>query len=278
MAAVGTGAWLVGRAASAASVPAAALPLGARLARRAAAPLTAPLIVRLDALTDRLDALSRLLVPRVVDAVLDRLDLTALVLTRVDLHRLLAAAPVEEVVDRVDVDAVADRLNVAAVLDRLDLTAIVLERVDLSRLLAAAPIDEVVERVDVDAVVSRVDVDAVAARLDVDAVAARLDVETFLDRLDLVGIAREVLDDIDLPEIIRESTGAMASETVRGVRMQGITADERISAAVDRLLGRRGRRRGDVPAVAGATEIPAQRAEPWPEDAPPPLPEPPARP
>jgi hypothetical protein len=275
---VGTGAWLADCAAGAASVSASAaagaLARSVRVGRRVAAPLAGvagPAQLLLDPLAQRgravraaraarLDALSRLLVPRAVDLVLDRIDLTALVLERVDLSRLLAAAPVQEVVDRVDVDDVAARLDLAAVLDRLDLTALVLERVDLSRLLAAAPVAEVVERVDVD---------AVAARGDVDAVAARLDVEAFLDRLDLAGIAREVVEEIDLPEIIRESTGAMASETVRSVRMQGIGADERVSAVVDRLLARRGRRRGEVPAVAGAAEIPQQReVAPEPVDQP----------
>ena len=44
-------------------------------------------------------------------------------------------------------------------------------------------------------------------------------------------IAREVVYEIDLPEIIRESTGIVTSEAVVGVRMQGIQADERVIEA-----------------------------------------------
>jgi hypothetical protein len=76
----------------------------------------------------------------------------------------------------------------------------------------------------------------------VNAVLDKIDLTAVVSRLDLNSIAREVIEGIDLPEIIRESSGAMASETVVGVRMRGIEADERISRLVDRvILRRRGR-------------------------------------
>ena len=96
-----------------------------------------------------------------------------------------------------------------------------------------------------------VDVDAVAARLDVDAGArpGRPDRPgpgaggprgrwwtPPLAKVDLVGLAEQVIDGVDLPELIRESTGSMASDTVRGVRMRGIEADQTVSQAMDRLL------------------------------------------
>jgi len=175
-----------------------------------------------------------------IEAVLDRLDLTAIVLERVDLDAL-----VKVVLDRVDIDAVARRLDVEAVVERLDLTAIVLERVDLDALVKV-----VLDRVDINGVARRVDVEAVLDRLDLTAVVLqRVDldalVKTVLARIDIadiVGLAEEVIDAVDLPEIIRESTGSMASDTVRGARMQGIVADEAVGRAVDRLLLRHGRR------------------------------------
>ena len=94
-------------------------------------------------------------------------------------------------------------------------------------------------RADLDAVVDRIDLDEVAAKLDVDAVVARADLDAVIDRIDVIGIVEEVLDVIDLPAIIRDSTGSMASETVRGVRMTGITADDALSRVVDRALFRR---------------------------------------
>jgi hypothetical protein len=127
----------------------------------------------------------------------------------------------------------------SAVLDRLDLTAVVRDRVAL------------------DLLVAEVDVDAVVARIDVDAIAGHIDLEAFVDRLDLVDLAHRVLDGIDLPEIIRESTGSISGDIVHGVRMQGIEADRAVTTLVSRLLRRRPRQ-PDVdapangrPAVAG---------------------------
>ena len=90
--------------------------------------------------------------------------------------------------------------------------------------------------------------DAVVARADLDAAVARVDLDAVIARVDLVAIVEEVLDEIDLPAIIRDSTGSMASETVRGVRMTGISADDAISRAVDRALFRR--RRPPLPGAA----------------------------
>ena len=98
-----------------------------------------------------------------------------------------------------------------------------------------------------DLVLRNVDLDRVAAAIDLDAAAARIDIEAIIARIDLIGLAGEIIDGVDLPEIIRESTGSMASDTVRSVRMQGIVADEAVGRAVDRLLARR---REASPAVA----------------------------
>ena len=116
--------------------------------------------------------------------------------------------------------------------EHVDLTALVAQVVDLDRLVAG------------------VDLDAVARRLDIDAVARRLDVEAVVDRLDLVSIVESVIDEIDLPQIIRGSTGSMASDTLTGARLQGMSADEALTRIVNRLRAR-GRRvpAGDVPAT-----------------------------
>ena len=102
------------------------------------------------------------------------------------------------------------------------------------------------------ALIASVDIEAIIARVDIDAIASRLDLDAIVDRLDILAIAREVIDGIDLPEIIRESSGAMASETVVGVRMRGIEADERISRIVDRVMLRRHGR--DAAAAERGTE------------------------
>jgi hypothetical protein len=160
-----------------------------------------------------LDALDAA-VPSVVTAVLHTLDLNQLVTENVDLDRIVEEVDLDAAVRRVDLDAIAMRLDVDAVIERLDLTEIVKRNVDIDELVAT------------------VDIDAAAARLDVDAV---------IDRVDLVGLVREVIAAIDLPEIIRESTGSVASETLRGVRMQSITGDDAIARVVGRMRLHRAR-------------------------------------
>jgi len=168
-------------------------------------------------------------------AALDRLD-----------H--LVDQAIAEVVRRVDLDATVQRLDIEAVLDRMDLTSTVLRRVDLDVVMR-----EVLVRIDeeqVAALASKVDVDTIARRLDIEAVLDRMDltstvlsrvdlvkvVDAVLDQMDLIALANQVIEGVDLPEIIRDSTGSMASETVNGVRLQGIGADQAVSRAVDRLL------------------------------------------
>jgi hypothetical protein len=132
----------------------------------------------------------------------------------------------------------ATRRAIDLVLDQLDLTQLVLDHVDIDRIVASVDLNEVVEQLDVDAIVRRVDLDGVAARIDVDTVADRLDIERVIARLDLAKLSLEVIERIDLPEIIRTSTGTVASESVRVVRMQTFGADRAISGLVNRMLGR----------------------------------------
>jgi hypothetical protein len=81
------------------------------------------------------------------------------------------------------------------------------------------------------------------AGVDIDAIAGRLDIDAVIDRIDLVAMVQEVIDAIDLPAIIRDSSGSMASETIRGARMTGISADEAISRSLENHLFRRRRKR-----------------------------------
>ncbi len=118
-------------------------------------------------------------------------------------------------------------------------------RVDLTPLVARV--------VDLDSLVAGLDVDAVAGRLDVDAVAARLDIDAVTDRLDLVTLVEKVIVEIDLPGIIRDSTGSVASSTVRGVRMQSVSGDEAVARAVDRLRLRGRHRTVPEPRLDGGT-------------------------
>jgi hypothetical protein len=167
-------------------------------------------------------------VRRLLLAVVEVVDLTELVRRHVDLDSLARGIDVDAVIARDDIDAVVSRADLDAVVARVDLDAI-LDRLDL---------DAIVARVDLDPVTSRLDLDAIAKRLDADAVVGRVDLDAVVARLDLAGIAREVIDAIDLPEIIRQSTRALSSETVYGLRAEGMHADDAVARFVGRMFRR----------------------------------------
>jgi hypothetical protein len=204
---------------------------------------------------DAASAFVKGLVPEVVDAALDQIDLTHLVLERVDLERIIERIELDEVagridiariLDRVDLDDVVRRVDIQRIMDRVDLGALV-ERLPLEEIVARIDVDEIVARLDVERIVERVDLNKVAERLDVDSMVARMDLDGMLARIDLVGIAQYVIDEIDLPEIIRGSTGTMATETVEGIRVQGMNADRLVSRLVDRALRRQSERDTEAP-------------------------------
>jgi hypothetical protein len=114
--------------------------------------------------------------------------------------------------------------------------AVVLDEIDLDEVVARVDLDAIVARIDVDAIAARIDLDAIASRLDLDAIVARVDIDAILARVDLPELTEQVIDEVDLGEIIRESSSAMASETVDALRVQGMRVDGLVSRVVDRIL------------------------------------------
>jgi hypothetical protein len=80
--------------------------------------------------------------------------------------------------------------------------------------------------------------DEVLRRIDLDQVVARVDIDAVLSRVDLVGLVEDVLGAVDLPGIIRESTGVMMSDSVWRTRLRGAAADDAVARVRDRLLRR----------------------------------------
>ncbi len=142
------------------------------------------------------------LVPQITASALEQIDLTAIVREHVDLN---------EVVQDLDIDAIVGRVDINAIVDRLD----------MERLVAKLPIDAVMDRVDVNEIV------------------ASVDMEALIQRLDMPKLAQDVIDEIGLTDIIRESSGAMASETVQTLRVGGMRADTWVAHVVDRVLFRK---------------------------------------
>jgi hypothetical protein len=92
----------------------------------------------------------------------------------------------------------------------------------------------------VDTALRHVDLTELIRRhVDLDALMSDVDVDAIVDRLDLVTRTKALIVDVDLPEVIRSSSGAVASDAVHSFRLQGISGDE----AVRRAVTRWGRRR-----------------------------------
>ncbi len=108
-------------------------------------------------------------------------------------------------------------------------------------------VEAVLARTDVGEVASQVDVEAIVDQLDLDAIVARVDVDSIIARVDLIGLANYVVDGIDLPAIIRSSSGSMTTDIVRGIRRGSADADVAVERIVDRLLLRRAPRRPAAP-------------------------------
>lgn len=125
------------------------------------------------------------------------------------------------------------------------LVTAVLDEIDLDQVVARVDLDAIVERVDLDAVAARIDIDAIARRIDVDAVVGQVDLDAIVARIDVPKLTEQVIDEVDLGEIIRESSSTMASETVDALRVQGMRVDGLVSRIVDRMLLRDGQRQTD---------------------------------
>jgi hypothetical protein len=224
------------------------------LVRAVLARLDVPALVREYVDIDRLAAMLDVdtVVARVdLDAVLERVDLDAVVarvdldavVARLDLDRIVDKVDVSRVIDKVDLDAVLERVDLDAVVARVDLDAVV-ARLDLDRIVDKVDVSRVIDKVDLDQVVSRVDLDRAVDRVDLDRAVDRVDIDRVLSRTDLAGLARYVVAEIDLPGLLRASTGSVTTEVVRSVRDQGADADRAVERVVDRLLRRQARHTG----------------------------------
>lgn len=95
------------------------------------------------AVTSSVNAALDRIVPVVVDAVIERMDLTGLVLDRVDLRRVVEATLDEMdltqlVLDRVEVDRIVEAADLELVIDRLPIVGIaeyVIDEIDLPQII-----------------------------------------------------------------------------------------------------------------------------------------------
>jgi hypothetical protein len=192
------------------------------------------------------------LVPATARTLLSRLDVPALVrqfvdldtiVDRVDLDRAVDRVDIARILDRIDLDDIVARVNLDRAVDRVDIARI-LDRIDLDDIVARVDLDRAVDRVDIARILDRIDLDEIVARVNLDRAVDRVDLDRVIDRADVIGLVRYVIREIDLPALLRSSTGSVTSEMVRSVRDQGADADRAVERVVDRFLLRRRSRRG----------------------------------
>ncbi len=180
------------------------------------------------------------------------------------------------VIDRIDLDDIVRRVDIQDVIDRADVNGII-AKADLDRIVARLDIDAIVARVDIGAIIDRIDIDAIASRIDIgaiidrvdiNAIADRVDIQEILNRVDLAAVTREVMDEVDMGEIIRESTGSITTETIDAVRYQGMNADRFVAKVVDRILMRKASREDIEPVPVGLEAGPVQATAPAAPDVP----------
>ena len=204
--------------------------------------------------TRRAYGVAQLVAPRLVDSVLGLVDLDDVVQEHVDIDGIVAGVDLDQIVDRIDVNAIVARADVDAIIAKLDIDGIVagvdlqriVDRIDVNAIVARADVDAIIAKLDIDGIVAGVDLQRIIDRIDVNAIVARADIDAVIAKVDIVALAEVVVEGIDLPGIIRTSTGSMASEGIREVRRQGLGADERVAHVVDRLLHRPERAPGPI--------------------------------
>jgi uncharacterized RDD family membrane protein YckC len=172
------------------------------------------------------EALAQRLAQRVIDLVVQAIDVNAL-LDQVDLNAQLA---------RVDVNAPLDQIDLNALLRQVDLNA-QLARVDVNAPLDQIDINALLRQVDLNTLLDQVDMNAVLDRVDINEVVARIDMERLVEQT-------------DLGAIIARSTGGIATEALDSARAEAVGLDQRVDRWVTRLLRRKDSGAASAPRAA----------------------------
>jgi hypothetical protein len=117
-------------------------------------------------ITNRVEHLAQAIAERVVNLVLDSIDLNA-------------------VVDKIDVQKIIDKVDVNEIIDKVDLETVI-DKVDLQK---------VIEKIDINAIISQVDVDALVRQTELGSIIARSTTGVVVELLDVVRASGVGLDD-----------------------------------------------------------------------------------
>jgi hypothetical protein len=153
-----------------------------------------------------------------------------------------------------------------AVVAQLDIDSLVSE-LPIDSIVSSVDIDALLERVDVERIIERVDVGQVVARVDVNAIVDRVDVQAIMGKVDIAPMAEEIIGEVDIGAIVRQSTGSITGDVVDGGRLTAMRVDGFIDRVVDHILFRRRPRDLSVPGFEPVLEEEEFEFEPAPEPA-----------
>ncbi len=155
-------------------------------------------------------------------------ELATAVIAQLDMDALMGQLPIDAIVARVDIDALLEKVNVEGIIERVD-------------------VEKIIERVDVEKIIERVDVENIIERVDVNAIVGRVDVQAIMGKVDIAPMAQEIISEVDIGAIVRQSTGSITGDMVDGGRLTAMRIDGFVDRITDRILLRHKPRNLAVP-------------------------------
>ncbi len=102
---------------------------------------------------DRFERLAQSIAERVVNLVLDAIDINSLV-DRIDVNQVIAKVDLNQLIDQVDMDAIIDKVDINKVIAKVDMNA-VLDQVDINAIVSKVDIDSLVESTELGSIIAK---------------------------------------------------------------------------------------------------------------------------
>ena len=92
-------------------------------------------------------------------------------------------------------------------------------------------------------------------RVDINAIVGRVDMQGIMGKVDIAPMAQEIIAEVDIGAIVRQSTGSITGDAVDGGRVTAMRLDGFVDRVTDRILFRRKPRNLVVPGYDPAREL-----------------------
>ena len=151
--------------------------------------------------------------------------------------------------DRGSVTQARNRALVGEFVRRLtpELASAVVAQLPIEAIVDSIDMDAIIDQVDVDRMIGRVDVDRIISRVSIDDIMKRVDIDAIMNQIDIGPLAAEVITEVDIGAIVRESTSSIGSGALDSLRVTAMTVDVAVAWVVDKVLFRKRPRATEVP-------------------------------